>query len=107
MSDMEKQVDRLRQSMWFVFTMAVVIFISFSLGLVWSTRASAEETENAPRVVYPKKTKLDFDGLKIDGELKNPGEFYFKNRSPEKFDSLVKRRKQFHQQMLRDAMLSR
>jgi hypothetical protein len=57
--------------------------------------------------VYPKSTKLDFEGVSIDGELKNPAEFYFERREQEKFDSLVKRRKNFHREMLRDAVLSR
>ena len=60
-----------------------------------------------PKVVYPKKTELDFEGAQIEGEMRNPGEFYFQHRSEEKFDSLVKRRKNFHREMLRDAVLSK
>ena len=60
-----------------------------------------------PRVVYPKKTDLDFEGAKIEGEIRNPGEFYFQRRPEEKFDSLVKRRKNFHREMLRDVVLSK
>lgn len=59
-----------------------------------------------PRVVFPKKTELDFEGLNIVGEIRNPGEFYFKRLPEERFDSLVKRRKNFHQEMLRDVVLS-
>jgi len=64
-----------------------------------SVNASAE-----PKVVYPKHTELDFDGASIDGEIKNPGEFYFQRRPEEKMDSLVKRRKHFHREMLRDVV---
>jgi hypothetical protein len=39
--------------------------------------------------------------------VKNPGEFYFQRRPEEKFDSLVKRRPNFHREMLRDAVLSK
>lgn len=60
-----------------------------------------------PRVIYPKKTTLDFEGTSIEGELRSPGEFYFKNRKEERFDSLVKRRKNFHREMLRDVVLSK
>ena len=46
-------------------------------------------------------------GSEIEGELKNPAEFYFQHRPPEKFDSLVKIRKHFHREMLRDAVMTK
>jgi hypothetical protein len=73
--------------------------------LISSAGFAASEKE--PRVVYPKKTELDFEGIKIEGEVRNAGEFYFQRRVEEKFDSLVKRRKNFHQQMLRDVVLTK
>lgn len=93
----------------------------FALGLLWAThRAHAEGAREAtssesggtsggksPRVIYPERTELDFEGTQIQGEIRNPGEFYFVRRPEEKFDSLLKRRKNFHPQMLRDAVLSR
>ena len=54
-----------------------------------------------------KKTDLDFEATQIEGEIRNPGEFYFQHRPEEKFDSLVKRRKNFHREMLRDVVLSK
>jgi hypothetical protein len=84
---------------------------AFAAGMYWSTRASADDSTTTsnkkPRVVYPGKTELDFEGTQIEGELRNPGEFYFQHRNEEKFDSLVKRRKNFHQEMLRDVVLSK
>jgi hypothetical protein len=56
------------------------------------------------RIVYPKHTDLDFEGTDVDGELKRPAELYFQHRPSEKFDSLLKRRKEFHRAMLRDVM---
>lgn len=70
-------------------------------------RVEAAETKSGARVVYPKKTDLDFEGAQIEGEIRNPGEFYFQRRPEEKMDSLVKRRKNFHREMLRDVVLSR
>jgi hypothetical protein len=84
--------------------------LAFAVGMAWSTHAKADDSnagKEAPRVVYPKKTELDFEGLQIEGEVRNPGEFYFQHRPEEKFDSLVKRRKNFHEQMLRDVVMSR
>ncbi len=93
--------------------------IALLAGLAWSNRAHAAQQggkdtgsesqtkKKAPKVVYPTKTELDFEGAQIEGELRNPGEFYFQHRHEEKFDSLVKPRTQFHREMLRDAMLSK
>ncbi|MBI3535132.1 MAG: hypothetical protein HY072_06570, partial [Deltaproteobacteria bacterium] len=50
---------------------------------------------------------LDYHGIELEGEVKNPGEFYFQRKAEEKFDSLVKRRKNFHKEMLRDVVLSK
>ena len=63
--------------------------------------------EGKKKIVYEKNTKLDFEGLNLEGELKNPAEFYFQHRSPEKFDSLLKKRNNFHREMLRDAVMSK
>ncbi len=63
--------------------------------------------EGGSRVIYPKKTELDLDAMQIEGQLKNPGEFYFQVKPEDKMDSLVKRRKNFHRQMLRDVMFSK
>lgn len=87
-----------------------------SAGLIFcicgfNKRAHAEEGAKAsskqPSVIYPKKTELDFDGIQVEGELRNPGEFYFQHRNQNQFDSLVKRRKNFHREMLRDAFLAK
>lgn len=84
---------------------------AFVAGMFWSTHAHAadytNDTKSQPRVVYPKKTELDFEGASIEGELRNPGEFYFQHRKEEKFDSLVKRRKNFQREMLRDMVMSK
>jgi hypothetical protein len=82
--------------------LTLVFCLFLGLGL---SRAHAAEPKKV--IVYPKKTEIDFEGLKIEGELKNPGEFYFMHRPEEKFDSLVKRRKNFHKEMLRDVVMSR
>jgi hypothetical protein len=95
--------------------------LAFAAGLAYSALASRSahageakapsakgtKATGGPRVIYPKRTDLDFEGLKLQGEVRSPGEFYFQHRNEEKFDSLVKRRKNFHQEMLRDAVLSK
>lgn len=66
-----------------------------------------ESRRTRQKVFYPKETQLDYDGTQIEGELRRPGEFYFQHRPAEKFDSLVKRRKEFHREMLRDSVMSK
>ena len=58
------------------------------------------------KVVYTEGQTVDFEGLSLEGELKAPGEFYFQNRNQERFDSLTKRRLNFHREMLRDSIQS-
>ena len=69
--------------------------------------SSAGSGKKAPRIIYPKKTELDFEGASIEGELRNPGELYFGRRPEEKFDSLVKPRRNFHPEVLRDVLQTR
>ena len=101
--------------------LTVIAVVAFVAGLAYSSlyaeaadaREPAADSQPAapakgnPKVIYPKRTELDFEGLKLQGEVRSPGEFYFLHRNEEKFDSLVKRRKNFHQQMLRDAVMSK
>ena len=104
-----KPVASLSRALLYVMILSAVGGLAFAAGIAWSTQAHADESTGGqkPRVIYPKKTELDFEGLAIQGEVKNPGEFYFQHRPEEKFDSLVKRRKNFHREMLRDAVLSK
>lgn len=96
----------------FVMILTFIGGVAFAAGIAWSiSQAHASEGENAkkgsPRVIYPKKTDLDFEGAEIQGEIRNPGEFYFERKTEENFDSLVKRRPNFHREMLRDAVLGK
>jgi len=83
---------------------------AFVAGMLCTAGARADDFDGSarkPRVVYPKNTQLDFEGTQIEGEIRNPGEFYFEHRKEEKFDSLVKRRPNFHREMLRDVVMSK
>ncbi len=102
----ESEMSGLIRHMVLMGLLAVIGGLAFAAGLAWSLEADAAQGQ-PPRVVYPKKTDLDFEGASIEGEMKNPGEFYFQRRPEEKFDSLVKRRANFHRELLRDAVLSK
>ena len=85
----------------------VVLFVAIFGAFSSELSSAADSSDAQPRVIYPKRTELDFDGLQIEGEVRNPGEFYFRRRPEEKLDSLVKRRSRFHREMLRDVVLSK
>jgi hypothetical protein len=88
--------------------LGMIAIVAFGAGVLYSMSAQANERgAGKPRVVHPRKSTVDFEGLAITGELRNPGEFYFQRKTDEKFDSLVKRRKNFHREMLRDAVMAR
>lgn len=103
----------------FVLILTAIGALAFAAGVLYARNGQAEENPAATtapksaksdkkvRVVYPQKTELDFEGMEIQGEMRNPGEFYFQRRPEEKFDSLVKRRANFHREMLRDAVVSK
>jgi len=96
-------MERIVHLFSYTLSLCLLIFLCASL----ENSAFAAEREKRTRTVYPKKTDLDFEGLAIEGEVRNPGEFYFKHRPQERFGSLVQRRKNFHPEMLRDAVMSR
>lgn len=106
--------DFLRQKVFgYVLVLAAVAMLSLTAGMIFGSK-SAHADDTPPeskalkkKIIYPKNTELNFEGTAIEGEVRNPGEFYFQHRPQEKFDSLVKRRKNFHQEMLRDVVLSK
>ena len=95
----------------FVLILSAIAAVAFAAGFAWSRRSEAAEpapkSKVTSKLVYPEKTELDFEGLSLQGEVRSPGDFYFQHKEDEKFDSLVKRRPNFHQEMLRDVVLGK
>ncbi len=63
--------------------------------------------EEGNTVIYKSRNKVDFDDSLIEGEVKNPNEFYFTVRPTNPSKNLVERRKNFHKEMLRDSVMIR
>ena len=103
--EMEERIGLFKKAL----ILGTIGVVSFGIGLFYSMKNAdaAEPKGTNTRVVSPKKTEIDFEGMAITGELKNPGEFYFQRKQEEKFDSLVKRRKNFHREMLRDVVMTK
>lgn len=47
------------------------------------------------KVIYEEKTKIDFEDTLIEGQLKKSNATFFSERKSAKFDSLVKKKKNF------------
>ncbi|HRK02037.1 MAG TPA: hypothetical protein PLH57_05180 [Oligoflexia bacterium] len=63
--------------------------------------------EDGKKVLYKKRNVVEFDGSMIEGEIRNPNDFYFVHRPEENFGSLLQKRKNFHKEMLRDTVMIR
>lgn len=72
-----------------------------------NSTASQNSAPKQPRVIYKQRNTVDFDASLIEGDVKNPTDFYFVHRPQEKFGTLVKRRPNFHKEMLRDTVMIR
>ena len=75
--------------------MKKILFAAAALLLSMSPRAYAEEPE------YQKKTVIDFEEVLLEGELKKPAGDYITERQSRKFNSMIKVRKNFEQEMFR------
>ena len=66
---------------------------------------SVVAAERKPRVVYKKRTVINFDDSIIEGEVANPEGVYVVRPPEKKFGSLLKLRPHFHKELVRDALL--
>jgi hypothetical protein len=61
--------------------------------------------EDGKNVIYKKRNVVDFDDSLVEGDVHNPSEFYFVHRPEQPSKNLVAKRKNFHKEMLRDAVM--
>ncbi len=74
-----------------------------AVALALSAPAFAEDTvvEEADKVVYNKKTVIDFSDVNIEGELTKPEGSYIKNRKKTRFRNLIELRGNFRPELKR------
>ncbi len=70
-----------------------------------ATPAAAEDKviREADKVVYKKKTVVDFNDVTLEGELTKPEGSYLLNRKKTKFSSLIKMRDNFLPELQKSA----
>lgn len=67
----------------------------------WADPAASEKDEDASRVIYKKKTIVDFaDGDVIDGSLKRPDGELVESQRSSRFESLLRVRQSFRDEIL-------
>ena len=66
-------------------------------------RADEQVIKEEDRVVYQKKTLIDFSDVLISGELMKPDGAYVKNRKNTRFDALIELRSNFRAELMKTA----
>lgn len=79
----------------------IVLGIAAGMMLTSSVMAQDNVIQEDDRVVYEKKTAVDFSDVNIEGELSKPEGSYIKNRKRTSFRSLIELRGHFRNEMRR------
>jgi hypothetical protein len=61
--------------------------------------ALADEGEEEPKVVYKERTEIDFEGVEVQGELVRPQGALLLDRKRAQFNSMIKLRLDFDDEM--------
>lgn len=81
----------------------------FLLGLaalmVPAVAPAADEDMPKPKIIYRKKTTVNFDDAVVEGAPDNPEGVYVVTPPEKQFGSLLKLRPNFHRELMRDALL--
>jgi hypothetical protein len=59
----------------------------------------------APKIIYKKRTKIDFNDAIVEGQVNNPEGIYIVTPPEKQFGSLLKLRPNFHRELIRDSLL--
>lgn len=78
------------------------IFLMIALALALGGQAMAADK---PKVIYKKKTSIDFNDAVVEGQIENPEGVYVVTPPEKKFGGLLKLRPNFHRELMRDALL--
>tara|TARA_B100001250_G_C19791020_1_gene786487 strand:- start:332 stop:556 length:225 start_codon:yes stop_codon:yes gene_type:complete len=61
--------------------------------------AYADEPKEEPKVVYKERTEIDFEGVEVQGELVKPQGALLLDRKRAQFNSMIKLRTDFDDEM--------
>jgi len=80
------------------FIVGFIAFLFF-IGAPFATFAKEAKT----KIIYKKKTIIDFEDNVVKGELVKPKGAYYQSRGRAKFNSMIMYRKSFIKKMMKDA----
>jgi hypothetical protein len=69
------------------------------LPLLLSSPALADDKEEEPKVIYKERTEIDFEGVEVQGELVKPQGALLLDRKRAQFNSMIKLRTDFDDEM--------
>lgn len=81
--------------------MKMLTAIAVALALAAPSLAEDAVVEESDKVVYNKKTVIDFSDVNIEGELTKPEGSYIKNRKKTRFRNLIELRGNFRPELKR------
>lgn len=89
----------MRNSIRFVFFLTLAV----STAIIDGTALYAQDTRK--KIIYRKKTTVDFDDAVVEGKGKNPEGVYVVTPPKRKFKGLLRLRTNFHKELIRDTLL--
>jgi hypothetical protein len=69
--------------------------MKYLLLLLFSGIAYADDTREEPKVIYKERTEIDFEGVEVAGELVRPQGTLILDRKKAQFNSMIKLRTDF------------
>jgi hypothetical protein len=69
--------------------------MKYLLLLLFSGIAYADDTREEPKVIYKERTEIDFEGVEVAGELVRPQGTLILDRRKAQFNSMIKLRTDF------------
>lgn len=75
------------------------ILLTLMMCVLFPFPAFADEAEEEPQVIYKEKTEIDFEGVEIQGELVKPQGALLLDRKRAQFNSMIKLRTDFDDEM--------
>ena len=76
--------------------LAICLALAFCFGLA---SVAAAQDEDDRRIIYKKKTEIDFEDVSVEGELKKPHGAYLLDKRQATFNPLIKLRTDFNPEM--------
>lgn len=73
--------------------------MKYLLIFMMASVAYADEPEEEPKVVYKERTEIDFEGVEVQGELVKPQGALLLDRKRAQFNSMIKLRTDFDDEM--------